>query len=288
MSRLVLVQQPQPSHKGVLTMTNDHTIPLDEYADWMRAQDASGSTIAQRVKFAKSRLTRWGTFDLTAAEIAEWLDQYEGRSRNTYRAHLNNLYAWLMEAGYVEADPTAGLQRVPTPRPRPRPLSESELDAVLVRATGHLRAWLLLAYLAGLRAHEIAKFRGEDIDRDRITVLGKGRQLAVLPTHDDLWTLAQEYPRTGWWFPSCRSASGHIKADTVSGRTRDLFVSLDMPGAIHRVRATYGTSLLRGGANLRVVQDLMRHRSLASTEHYLLASEDELTAAIRSLGRRAA
>lgn len=275
-------------HEGVSTMTNDHSTLLDPYATWMRANDASTSTIAQRVKFARSRLTAWGTLDQPAHEITAWLDQYDGRTRNTYRAHLINLYTWLVEVGRVDEDPTNRLQRVPNPRPRPRPLTPAELDAVLGRATGHLRAWILLASLAGLRAFEIAKFCGEDIDRDRVTVLGKGRQLAQLPTHEELWSLAAEYPRQGPWFPSDRTAAGHVNAATVSGRTKQLFQQLGMPGSIHRVRATYGTSLLRNGANVRVVQDLMRHRSLASTEHYLLATEDELSTAIRTLGRRAA
>ncbi|NYD33832.1 tyrosine-type recombinase/integrase [Nocardioides kongjuensis] len=289
MSALVLLQQPHANkHEGVLTMTTDRRISLDEYADWMRAHDASSSTIAQRVKFARGRCTAWGSLGQPAHVVAEWLDQFDGRTRNTYRAHLINLYAWLVEAGHVDDDPTKLLQRVPNPRPRPRPLTSEEIDTVLDRATGHLRAWILLAYLAGLRAHEIAKFRGEDIDRDRVTVLGKGRQLAVLPTHDDLWELAGDFPRRGFWFPSERRSSGHIAAATVSGGTKRLFQDLGMPGAIHRVRATYGTSLLRSGANVRVVQDLMRHRSLASTEHYLLATEDELSAAIKTLGRRAA
>lgn len=161
------------------------------------------------------------------------------------------------------------------------------MDLVLRESTGTLNAWLQLAYLAGLRAHEIAKFRGEDIDRDRVTVVGKGRQLATLPTHDALWELAQRYPRQGYWFPSRRTV-GHVAPDSVSCRTRALFRRLGIPGSIHRVRATYGTSLLRNGANVRVVQDLMRHRSLASTEHYLAATEDEMVAAIRTLGRLAA
>ena len=56
-----------------------------------------------------------------------------------------------------------------------------------------------------------------------------------------------------------------------------------LPGSIHRFRATYGTNLLRNGENLRVVQELMRHASLATTQHYLGVSEDEKRDAIGRL-----
>jgi site-specific recombinase XerD len=66
----------------------------------------------------------------------------------------------------------------------------------------------------------------------------------------------------------------------VTGR---LFDSLGIAGSIHRARHSYATTLLRAGANVRVVQTLMRHSSLATTAAHCAVDEDERAAAIRLL-----
>lgn len=148
--------------------------------------------------------------------------------------------------------------------------------------TERLRLWLLLGLLAGLRRHEVAKIKGADVDENAIYVLGKGGQAAVVPTHPLLWLAAQDMP-AGYWFPSSHRDRPHVSANLVGDVVRRHFRSLGIAGSIHRTRATYGTTLLRNGHNIRVIQGLMRHRSLSSTEHYLGVTEDERVAAINSL-----
>lgn len=142
----------------------------------------------------------------------------------------------------------------------------------------------MLGYLAGLRAHEIAKFSGRDIDQDRIRVNGKGGYDDSVPTHPLLLDLSEAMPAQGFWFPPlARKENEHIQSGTVTYHVGVLFRSLGIEGAAHRTRHTYGTGLLRGGANLRVVQELMRHKSLATTAAYLGVDEDERRRAIGSL-----
>lgn len=150
-------------------------------------------------------------------------------------------------------------------------------------AEGRVRAYVMLALYAGLRAHEIAKIRGEDVTQQAIYVEGKGGQRAMIPTHPALWTLARAHPQTGWWFPS-HSACGHVTTEAVTAGVTRLFRSLGIAGSVHRCRHTYATRLLRGGANVRVVQTLMRHQSLTSTEVYTAVDDDERARAIASLG----
>jgi len=158
-----------------------------------------------------------------------------------------------------------------------------EVDALLSTVTGDARTWVLLGLLAGLRAHEIAQLRGEDVTQDSIYVTGKGGQRAAIPTHPDLWQLAQAYPRHGWWFPSPRYPGRHILHSSVSIRISGIFRELGISGGVHRCRHTYGTRLLRGGANIRVVQTLMRHQDLATTAIYCAVDEDERRAAVSLL-----
>jgi site-specific recombinase XerD len=147
-------------------------------------------------------------------------------------------------------------------------------------------AWLTLALYAGLRAHEIAKIRGEDVTEDTIYVRGKGGVDAQIPTHPVVWALALDRPRTGWWFPSSASTLGHVRSTSVSTETTKLFTANGIEGSIHRCRHTYATQLLRAGANIRVVQELMRHKSLSSTQIYTAVDEEELRNGIAGLQAR--
>lgn len=70
----------------------------------------------------------------------------------------------------------------------------------------------------------------------------------------------------------------------MSTLTSRLFAANGIEGSIHRMRHTFATRLLRAGVNIRVVQTLMRHRSLASTMIYTAVDEDERRDAISRLG----
>lgn len=260
------------------------TPTIDEYRDWMVRHGQARSTVQMRVKFAASFLRLWGTWDVPIETLAEWLGGFTGWTRLTYHNNLTSLLDWLgEEAGDDRPNPMRSLKRPKTPRPRPRPLTSDELTRALDAATPEVRAYLLLGVFAGLRAHEIAKLHGSDVSESAVFVVGKGGLEASVPTHPEIWTLAQHYPRDGYWFLSCLPDRQHITAGCVSRAVGRLFRELGIEGASHRARHTYGTRLIRAGVNIRVVQELMRHSSLATTALYLGVTEDEKTAAINSL-----
>lgn len=257
---------------------------FSDYEQWLSTQHLSANTINQRLRFAERRHAAWGTFDLEPAELASWLDGFTGWTRRTYYSHLHSLYLWLVERGDVSESPMPALRRGRTPRPRPNPLTSEETTRVLTAADdARLLAWLTLGIYAGLRAHEIAKIHGRDVTQSALYVVGKGGQGASVPTHPLIWNLAQSYPRAGYWFPSPQRDREHVSASLVGQRVRDHFRAYGLSGSIHRTRATYGTELLRSGANIRIVQELLRHSSLTSTEHYLGITEEEKRAAILRL-----
>jgi integrase len=63
---------------------------------------------------------------------------------------------------------------------------------------------IVLAAFAGLRVHEIAKLRGQEVDADNRTiyVVGKGGRGASIPMHRMVVEIAEAMPRRGWWFPA--------------------------------------------------------------------------------------
>lgn len=256
---------------------------LDGYERWLRLRGLSASTVTQRVKWARHRLEEWGTWHRTTVELLDHLDQHDGWTRRTYHSAAVSLYAWMVEVGELEVSPMDGVRRNKSPRPRPNPLSPAEAAAAVAAADGRVAGFLLLGLYAGLRAHEIAKMHGRDITATSLYILGKGGQGAAVPTHPILWDLAQEYPRDGYWFPSPRRGRDFLSTSIVTQSVADHFRSLGMDGSVHRTRSTYATNLLRAGVNLRVIQDLLRHDHLSSTQHYLGVSDTERMDAILRL-----
>lgn len=257
---------------------------VTEYGDWMRSWMAAEKTISARTTLARSRLTEWGLDGFTSRNIQAFLAR-DGLSRwtlATYHANLKSFCQFLIAAGYLpKPSPMKKVRKVRRPRQLPRPLSEAQLALALATAKGHTRDWIVLALDAGLRAHEIAKLRGEDVTEDGIYVRGKGDTDAVLPDHPDIRAMAARYPTTGYWFPSPHG--GHIQADSVSKAVGKLFRDLGIKGSIHRVRHNYGTRLLRADVHPRRVQQLMRHATLETTTIYTAVDEDELREAINRL-----
>ena len=260
------------------------TIDVSDYLTHLRSWGASPATVKVHRVVANALVWRYGPPQgITTDMITEWLasPDFSPKTRAAYCSHARGWFRWLVESGRLDRDPMTKVRNPRQPKGRPRPLTPREVAVVMDSAHGHLRTWLLLGMLAGLRAHEVAKVRGEDVTETSLTVLGKGGKVAILPTHPDLWALAQTYPARGFWFPARRS--DHIHSNTVTKGATDLFLSLDIAGSHHRMRHTFGTSLLRGGANIRVVQELLRHESLATTAIYTAVDDDERTAAINLL-----
>jgi integrase len=248
----------------------------------MRSWGASTNTIRARRVFAMRCFEEWGGVpSVTKIQATMNHPEWSDWTRSTYHTHLKNLCEWLLQAGYLRSDPMAEIRSPSRPHSEPRPLSEAELARVLEVAEGRVRDWIDLALLAGLRVHEIAKIRGEDVTEEGLYVHGKGGKRTTLPIHPDLWEMAQRYPRTGYWFPSPQG--GHLQANRVSDVVSKLFDELGIEGSIHRCRHSHATRLLRAGVNLRVVQKLMRHSSIQTTAGYTAVDEAEMTAAVRLL-----
>lgn len=262
----------------------------EEYARWLRAQLVSPQVIIRRQQFLRRVVEEIGDpATITGDEIGGWLTPWTGWTLSSYFAAVKSVMNFMHDTGRRLDHPMLGMRAPKIPKPRPMPFTDDEVSLILGSTRGDHRVQLELALYLGLRSHEIAKIVGQDVRQYRTFVLGKGGKEALLPTHPRVWEIAQEYPRAGYWFPS-RSKVGHVRSDWITTKTSRLFVSLGFEGSIHRLRATYGTRLLRQGADITEVQILMRHETLASTQHYLGVDEDRLSAAIGrlSFGERAA
>src|SRR5690606_26795950 len=249
--------------------------------------------------------------DLTT--LRAWLaDQARrGLSRSTLArrsAPARTFTAWAHRTGRLPTDP--GL-RLPAPRPAavvPATLAVDEAAAVLdvarTRADdgdpAHLRDWaaLELVYASGVRVSELVGVDVDDLDLDQrlVRVLGKGGKERMVPFGVPAARALREWlaarprlvgptsphalflgARGGRW--DVRQVRAVVHELTALAGVRDL--------APHGLRHTAATHLLDGGSDLRSVQEVPGHASLATTQRYTHISSERLRAAFRQAHPRA-
>lgn len=259
---------------------------LDRWGKWQRSANLSQRTINERAAVLRRFLahTQTDPFTITAQDVVDYLDRagLTPGTRSTYYGHLRAFGAWLVKTGQAEINPVLG---APSPRRRkgvPRPITAAQLRQLLgVVNRRRTRMMVLLGAFQGLRVHEIAKVRGEDFDMDNgiLYVTGKGGKTAALPIHDLVREAAAGFPVIDWWFPSY-TRPGPVGPAAVSKDIHEAFGRAGIHATPHQLRHFYGTSLARAGVNLRVVQELMRHESLATTQIYVMVDQAQLRAGL--------
>lgn len=224
----------------------------------------------------------------TALDISRFLGRrrLKQNSRAAYYGYLHSFYRWWGENGGVNV--AARLPRPKGPKGSPRPITDQQfLDLLAVRMHRRTRVMILLAVFAGLRVHEIAKIRGEDVDpmARTLRVTGKGGVTATLPLHPLLVEAATGMPRRGWWFPGNSRRRGlPIRARGVADIIGNAMLRAGIPdGTAHRLRHYFGTKLVVDGADLRTVQTLMRHANLSTTAIYTQVFDPKRVEAINRL-----
>lgn len=267
---------------------------LSQWSRWQRAQGHSANTINARVARVRAIAvtSHIAPEDMTQDHVVNYLAGLATRStKATYYSHLRAWFRWLIVIDHRDDDPTLKVPAPKAPRRSPRPISDEEMVLLIAsRMHARTRMMILLASLQGLRVHEIAKFRGEDIDwtSGRLRVLGKGEVDATLPLHPDVALMAATFPRRGHWFvalntPNRKRPAEHINSRSVSDVVGDAMTRVGIDGGPHRLRHWYGTRLVKSGNNLRVVQELLRHASLQTTQVYTKVDEGQMKAAMQGL-----
>ena len=214
---------------------------------------------------------------------------------------LRQFYGFLLDEGLRTDDPSPALPRPRTRRPLPRLLSHAEVEAMLRRAEDEAAAdrpeavrlltLLELLYGSGLRATELVSLPLNAVPRDApfLTVTGKGGQQRMVPVstrarHALSRWLAVRPPGGRLLFPS-RSGAGHITRIRLYQLLRELAgrAAID-PQKVspHVLRHAFATHLLEGGADLRVLQTLLGHADIATTQIYTHVDSARLVALVNA------
>jgi len=202
-------------------------------------------------------------------------------------ASIRGFYRFAFGDGLIDRDIAAHLDLPRQPRLLPETLTVAEVDALLEAAPDlRARALLELLYAAGLRVSEALGLDREDLSTDGgfVRVIGKGDKERVVPIGDIALEWLGRYlawPR-GAWLARAGQADGPGSPVFVTqrgsrlGRQQAWHVVKGAAEAAglgdrvspHTLRHSFATHLLEGGADLRVVQELLGHASISTTQLY--------------------
>lgn len=228
----------------------------------------------------------------------------EARSRSRKIASLRSLYKWLLLTERLDKDPMRITTLPKTPKLLPRPVDERTLDKMMrkltIRAEAddatalELRNVAILdtLYTGGIRVSELCGIREQDISlsSQNVIVRGKGDKERIVPLGSACCAAIEEYlqlarPKLQKFGKGLQRALFLSEQGTQISR-RQVWNIVRAAGGQehlhpHRLRHSCATHMLNGNADLRVVQDMLGHATLATTQIYTQVSKGALQNAHR-------
>jgi integrase/recombinase XerD len=226
---------------------------------------------------------------------------------------IRQLYRFLYAEGLRKDDPAAVLEGPKRGRGLPKILSVSEVENLLTHAhaaagdpekkilerlrAARLACLLEVLYATGLRVSELVALPASAARRDQrlLLVRGKGDKERLVPLNEAakramaayLALLAETYPeqKTKWLFPSF-GESGHLTRQHFARDLKTLAAAVGIRAervSPHVLRHAFASHLLQNGADLRVVQTLLGHADISTTQIYTHVLEERLKSLVRDL-----
>ncbi len=208
---------------------------------------------------------------------------------------IRSFHRFLVREGVTDRDPAAGVSQPRLPRSLPRPLPVEEVIRLLeapdpgTRTGVRDRAILELLYGSGLRISELTGLDVDDVDLEdgSLRVLGKGAKEREVPLGSFGRDAIAAYLTRGRPALASASTRGALFLNARGGRlsrqscARVLGRYVRLAGierrvTLHTLRHSFATHLLEGGADVRVVQELLGHASVATTQIYTLVTSQHL------------
>lgn len=210
-------------------------------------------------------------------------------------AAIRSFFAFLLNQHLLTADPTAELDAPRVERSLPEVLSPEEVERLLAAPdpatpTGlRDKALLELLYATGLRVSEVVGLDLDDIDLQNGTLrcVGKGNKERLLPLYQRVLTILRDYVTMARpHFQTCEDEQAFFLNRRGQRLTRQglwLIIKqyvdkVGIQGEVtpHTLRHSFATHMLRGGAGLREIQQMLGHASIATTQIYTHVSPDHL------------
>lgn len=217
------------------------------------------------------------------------------RSSARLLSSIRRFYRYLLRESQITEDPSARIDAPKLGRPLPKTLTEEEVERLLAAPdiTTPMglrdRAMLELLYASGLRVSELVNLLLLQVNFQQglVKVMGKGSKERLVPLGDEALHWLQRFMREGRGlllgekrsealFPSKRGAAMSRQAFWQLIKRYAVQAGITKPLSPHTLRHAFATHLLNHGADLRVVQLLLGHSSLSTTQIYTFVAQERL------------
>lgn len=281
---------------------------ITRFTDAIWLEDGLGEKTRQAYRSDLMRLSVWlqdqpGRPLLTAvrrADLLAWMSRglAEGVKTSTAARRLSGLrrfYRFLLREGLIAEDPTLRIDSPRLPRRLPDSLTEDEVEALLSEPDPELpielrdRAMLEILYGCGLRVSELTQLRVDQVNLRQgvVRVSGKGGKERLVPLGEEALDWLQRYmTEARGELLKGRPSDALFPGNRPTAMTRQTFwhriklyasrVGINKHLSPHTLRHAFATHLLNHGADLRVVQMLLGHSDLSTTQIYTHVARQRL------------
>jgi len=280
---------------------------IEQFADalWMERGLSDNSLKAYQTDLRK--LAGWlgkergrGLLEARRMDLLDYLAllaQSGRKPRSTARmlSTMRQFYQHALRQGWVEEDPSARIDAPKLGRPLPKTLTEAEVEALLAAPDTHTpeghrdRTMLEVLYATGLRVSELVGLRPEQLSLNQglVRVVGKGGKERLVPLGEEALSWLQAFyagPRSDilgerpcdQLFPTRRGSGMTRQAFWYLIKKHALVAGIHKSLSPHTLRHAFATHLLNHGADLRVVQMLLGHSDLSTTQIYTHVARERL------------
>lgn len=287
------------------TLTAADVTELDVFIDHLWLEDGLAKNTLESYRLDLSAFSLWLTqqnkqlLTVDQADIQQYLavrfPQSKARSISRLIASLRRFYRYLMRDNKISLDPTIQIQSPKLPRSLPKSLNEDEvlalLDAPNLNESAGLRdrAMLELLYACGLRVSELVgvKVTEVSINDGVVRVTGKGSKTRLVPMGEEAVDWISRYLSEARpdilqkrlcdaLFVTNRGQAMTRQAFWYLIKRYALLAGINKPMSPHVLRHAFATHLLNHGADLRVVQMLLGHADISTTQIYTHVARERL------------
>ncbi len=288
-------------------MKESGTSVIDEFCDALWLEDGLARNTLEAYRRDLEQLAAWLAKQhgkpLAAASHADLLGYLAHKVRGHAKAtttgrqlsSLKRFYRYCLRQGKIKADPTLKIDAPKLPRPLPKSLTEDDveslLDAPRVGEALGLRdkAMLETLYASGLRVSELTTLKISQVSQDMgvVRVIGKGSKERLVPLGEEALAWIRRYLKEGRpgllggktsndLFVTARGAAMTRQMFWYLLRRYGLKAGLKQPISPHTLRHAFATHLLNHGADLRVVQLLLGHSDISTTQIYTHVARERM------------
>ena len=272
-----------------LNNKNDQVEILNQYLDSLeKIKNYSPNT----VKSYKNDIQQYLNEDITLGEFAKYLKicskkEYTKSTINRKITSINTFLNWCIEKKYFDNTALKSVRSLKNEKKLPNILTSNYINELLdelpIKDDKDIRdkAILELMYSSGLRVSEVSDLTLNDIKKNRsIKVIGKGNKERVLPLTSRAYEAINSYIKYSRKIFINQKSYSYIFLGVRGGKLSDReirrIVKLRVGTFPHSLRHTFATHLLDGGADLRIVQELLGHNDPSTTQIYTHVSKKQM------------